>query len=85
MKHTIHNLKILPEYFKAVKSGKKTFEVRENDRGFKTGDYLILQEITPLSGVLTGRNIKVKVIYILAGGSYGIAENYVIMSIKKEN
>lgn len=38
-----HKLKILPEYFEAVKSGSKTFEVRKDDRGFQAGDTLFLQ------------------------------------------
>lgn len=31
----IHELKILPQYFKEVVNGNKNFEVRKNDRGFK--------------------------------------------------
>lgn len=38
----IHELKILPEYFEAVTSGRKQFEIRKNDRDFKVGDQLIL-------------------------------------------
>lgn len=83
MKINTHNLKILPEYFKAVKSGRKSFEVRENDRDFKKGDFLILNEVTPLSGIPTGRNIKVKVVYILEGGKFGIEEGYVVLAIQK--
>lgn len=39
-----HELKILPMYFQAVWDGKKTFEVRKNDRGYKLNDILILKE-----------------------------------------
>ena len=41
MKH--HYLKILPEYYEAVKSGDKTFEVRKNDRDYQVNDVLHLQ------------------------------------------
>ena len=34
----IHELKILPEYFNAVISGEKTFEICKNDRPFHKGD-----------------------------------------------
>lgn len=40
----IHNLKSKPEYFHAVWDNKKTFEIRNNDRNFEVGDFLILQE-----------------------------------------
>jgi len=40
----IHTLKIWPEYYKEVESGLKTFEFRNNDRNFKTGDLVELHE-----------------------------------------
>ena len=39
-----YELKILPMYFQAVWDGKKTFEVRKNDRGYKPNDILVLKE-----------------------------------------
>ncbi len=39
-----HHLKTLPEYFQAVMDGTKPFEIRNNDRGFKPGDSVILEE-----------------------------------------
>jgi len=40
----IHELKTWPEYFEEILTGKKTFEVRKNDRDYKVGDTLILKE-----------------------------------------
>jgi len=40
----IHHLKTLPEYFQPVIEGRKPFEIRENDRNFKCGDLVILEE-----------------------------------------
>lgn len=43
----IHELKILPQYFCRVADGSKTFEVRDNDRGFQPGDTVVLREYDP--------------------------------------
>lgn len=72
-----HRLKTWPEYFQAILEGKKTFEVRVNDRDFKVGDELVLEEWEPVvpsartrrmrieeSGY-TGRRIQATVSYIL--------------------
>lgn len=59
----IHALKTLPEYFEAVRKGDKTFELREDDRNFKVGDYLALNEWD--GEKYTGRSQLVKVTYIL--------------------
>lgn len=40
----IHSLKSSHEHFQNVWAGIKTFEIRKNDRHFKEGDFLVLQE-----------------------------------------
>lgn len=42
-----HHLKALPVYFDAVLRGDKPFEIRKNDRGFQTGDMIVLEEFDP--------------------------------------
>lgn len=74
-----HKLKILPEYFEAVKSGSKSFEVRKDDRGFQAGDTLFLQEYE--NGEYTGAGLKVMVTYVLRDTEY-CKEGYCIMGIK---
>ncbi|NEZ54976.1 DUF3850 domain-containing protein [Adonisia turfae] len=44
---TTHNLKSWPHHFWPVVRGEKPFEIRKNDRDFKVGDYLALQEYDP--------------------------------------
>jgi len=54
----IHELKIIPDYFNDVASGKKAFEIREvSDREFHIGDYMALDEYNPdiYDGIYTGR------------------------------
>ena len=60
----IHSLKTWPEYFEAVRQERKTFEIRENDREFKVGDWLQLHEWCPKSKDYTGQVILTRVIYL---------------------
>jgi len=41
-----HELKLDIKYFDDVKSGKKNFEIRKNDRDFKVGDILELKKVS---------------------------------------
>lgn len=77
----IHELKILPEYFKAVVSGEKTFEVRKKDRPFSEGDLLALNEYDVGNTYYTGNSCLVYVDYILDDADY-CKDGYVVMSIK---
>lgn len=60
-----HRLKTWPEFFGAVSLGKKPFEVRANDRDFKVGDALVLEEYCPEAQQHTGRRAYRHVGYIL--------------------
>lgn len=71
-----HELKILPEYFGPVVSGRKTFEIRENDRDFKELDRVILKE---WDGEYTGREVQAVIKFIT---DYAQKDNYVVFSIK---
>lgn len=75
-----HKLKIVSTFYKAILQDKKTFEVRKDDRPFKEGDTLLLQEISELG--YTGREMTVDVTYILRDNDY-VKDGYCIMSIKK--
>lgn len=56
--------KIWPEYFEAVKNGKKKFEFRVADFAIKEGDELLLEEWDPETKEYTGRSISKKVGYV---------------------
>jgi len=62
---TTHRLKTWPEFFSALRSGAKTFDVRNNDRGFKVGDVLCLEEWFPMTKEYSGRFILRRVSYIM--------------------
>lgn len=76
---TVHDLKIYPEYFAEVIVGNKPFEIRKNDRNFKTGDLVVLHEYDPISRKLTGDKVKAEITYMT---DYEQKENYVVMGIK---
>jgi hypothetical protein len=77
---TTHELKTAPPFFGDVMSGRKTFECRKDDRGFHTGDTLLLREFQ--NREYTGREFRCKVTYVLTGGQWGIAQNYCVMAIR---
>ena len=61
---SIINKKIWSEYFEAVASGKKKFEIRLNDFEIKEGDTLVLEEWDPKAKSYTGRKVEKKVTYV---------------------
>ena len=81
-----HELKTIPPYFQDVLEGRKTFEVRENDRGFQEGDELWLREFVPTKGY-TGRSITKRVTYLLDFDDhqpppwFGLADGYCVMGL----
>ena len=76
-----HNLKILTPYYEAVVAGNKTFELRKDDRPYRTGDTLILNEIGA-GNEPTGRVIKKKVGCILRDcPEHGLFRGYCILSL----
>lgn len=50
-----HDLKCRPEFFDAIWTGAKTFEVRLDDRGIEVGHLLELREWDPETAAYTGR------------------------------
>ena len=56
--------KILHEYFEAVLSGKKKYELRLNDFEISEGDTLVLEEWDSTKGEYTGRSIQKTVTYV---------------------
>lgn len=83
---TIHELKIWPTWFMDVATGRKSFELREDDRGFQAGDLLKLREYVPRDsgGHYTGNEVLVSVTYLLRGGPW-LAKNHVAMGIRVES
>ena len=73
-----HDLKIEPAYFQAVLEGRKTFEVRYNDRGFNAGDTVKLIEWNPYYACYTGMKLVKRIGYV---SSFSQKENWVVFSL----
>lgn len=77
----IHELKTLPQYFNAVVSGEKSFEVRKFDRPFHKGDLLALNEFDAKRKCYTGNSCLVYIDYILTDSEY-VKSGYAILGVK---
>jgi len=79
VEHKQHELKIVASDYEDVISGKKSFELRKNDRGYKQGDSLKMLEFK--DGKHTGRTIDADIIYMLEDYT-GLTEGYCILGIR---
>ena len=76
----VHELKAWPEYFEEIWQGRKTFDIRKNDRAFRVGDVLFLREYFPNTNQYSGRELKAQINYLLSD-YIGLTDGYVAMSI----
>lgn len=79
----VHYLKSEAEQFQLIKSKTKRFELRADDRGFSAGDFLMLQEYLPDQSILTGKQLLVRVNYILKDTpKWGLRPNFACMGLE---
>lgn len=79
-----HTIKTINPFFQDVWTGKKTFEIRKNDRMYVAGDELCLQEYDKASELLLSRRILCLVTYVVLYEQFpdGIKEGYCVMGIE---
>lgn len=79
---TDHQLKCVPYWFKRIKKGDKSWEIRKNDRDFRVGDWLILFEFNErgITPGYTGESTAVEVLSVDTS-DYLPSKDFVIMSI----
>jgi hypothetical protein len=89
---TWHHLKTWKPWWNEINVGRKTFELRKDDRDFRIGDYLVLKEYDQnvgLIGQFTGRVLVRRITYILdhkaIPGDWGLLNDYVILSFQNFN
>ncbi|WP_455425809.1 DUF3850 domain-containing protein [Dryocola sp. LX212] len=79
-----HVLKILPNHYMAVISGRKKAELRKNDRDYNEGDRLHFREWA--RGKYTGRELVVRVTHVLdCSCVIEGADQWVVLSIRMPN
>lgn len=84
----MHELKVWPQYFPALRDGLKSSEFRKDDRQprFAVGDVLRLREWNPERFAVdgreyTGREVERRVTYVARGGV--IPEGFCVMSLEE--
>jgi hypothetical protein len=81
----IHELKIQNEYLISILVGRKTFEVRLNDRDYKLWDFIKFLPLPPKEGEVDVHDIfdsipNFKIIYLHQ--EFGMKKNYVVLGIE---
>lgn len=82
-----HELKLNKEFADAVLCGEKSFEIRENDRGFQKGDHVVFHVIDPkavFSSFYVDHPLNDKefeIVYVING--WGLKNGYVAFSIRE--
>ncbi|WP_449549603.1 DUF3850 domain-containing protein [Lelliottia nimipressuralis] len=77
----IHSIKITPKYLDAVVAGQKKAELRKNDRAYKVGDMLSLNEWK--HGSYTGREWAAVITHIVPVNEVmQDSEGWVMLSIR---
>ena len=82
----VHNLKILSDYADAIVAGDKTFEIRENDRGFQKGDFIKFR-VTDKTGISNNylhpiNNKLYEITFVLS--EWGVKNGFVALAIKEK-
>lgn len=78
----VHFLKTWPPYWEEVDAGRKTFEVRRDDRDYRVGDMLVLDEYEPGTDTFSGRQCRRLIGYALVGGAFGLAAGHVVLGFE---
>lgn len=83
MTYATHRLKVDRKYWPALVDGRKTFEVRRNDRDFQAGDVLELTPFDPSAppGPPATELWTVEVSYVLHTFPEGLQPGYVVLGL----
>lgn len=73
--------KVLPEYYKGIRTHRKMFEIRKDEDGIEPGDILILREWDgeKYTGAMTRREVTA---VLRDCPEYGLMDGYAILSLQ---
>ena len=71
-----HQIKLGSEFFDDAAAGRKNFELRKNDRNYKEGDVLEMEEVK--DGKKTGRKCSKRIVYMMENFE-GLEDGYCIL------
>lgn len=74
-----HKLKTVQPYFERCWLQSKRFEVRKNDRDFREGDTVYLQEYDSEKETYSGKELRCTILYVLSDFP-AIEKGYVVFS-----
>lgn len=81
-----HRVKTWPPFFKDVLRGKKSFEMRLNDRDYQVGDVLVQEEFDPELKDYTGRRWRQEITYVMRAEdipqNWGLKEGWCILGVR---
>lgn len=87
---TTHTVRSWSYLFQEMKAGRKTHDLRKNDREYAVGDRLLLQEYNQAYGTYTGESLLMDITYITGRSTVPCAvstavlpDDYCILSVTK--
>lgn len=75
-----HKVKCLARHFKHIKAGRKTADIRYNDRGYMLGDAIEFAEYLAETNTYTGRTVSALISYV---EDFGCQFGYVNLSLAR--
>lgn len=78
--HVVHRLKTINPFFTDLWKRKKKFEIRKNDRNYRIGDHVYLEEYDSINDKFSGRFICAQITYVLNQKQFsnGLQKGYII-------
>ncbi len=83
-----HDVKSWPDFFGPIVEGRRTHELRRNDRGYAVGDRMLLREFDPRIQQYTGRTATVEITSLTSGenpcavSDQGLHPDFCILSVR---